>query len=45
MRDWVTTLLEVCGLGLVVAGAGMAWLPAGFISAGVALVAVAWVQS
>jgi hypothetical protein len=40
MRDYVTTALEVAGMMLLAAGAGMAWLPAGLMVAGLCMVAV-----
>lgn len=40
MRDAITTALEVAGMVLLAIGAGLAWLPAGLIVAGVCLFAV-----
>lgn len=41
MADVVTALLEVLALALIVAGVAMLSTPAGWIAAGVALLAVA----
>lgn len=45
MRAVVTTVLELVGLALVVAGAALAWPPAGFVVAGAGLLWVAQVQA
>ena len=34
---WVTTVLELAGIGLIVAGAALVFLPAAFVLAGVGL--------
>ncbi len=39
--EWFTTLLELVGLGLVVAGVSVVFWPAGLIVAGVAILAAA----
>ena len=40
MRDAVTTALEVVGMATLTVGAGLAWLPAGVMTAGVCLFVV-----
>lgn len=39
--EWFTTLLELAGLGLVVAGVSVVFWPAGLIVAGVAMLMAA----
>jgi len=41
MRDWVVNVLALGGLGLVVAGLGLMWLPLGVVAAGLCLLLVA----
>lgn len=45
MRAVVTTVLELVGLALVVAGAALAWPPAGFVVGGVSLVWLSLAQA
>jgi hypothetical protein len=45
MRAVVATLLELVGLAFVVAGAALAWPPAGLLAAGAGLLWVAQVQA
>jgi hypothetical protein len=40
MRDALTTALEVAGMAALSVGAGLAWLPAGLMTAGACMVAV-----
>ncbi len=40
--DWTPDLLMVAGAGAVAYGAGMVYLPAGFIVGGLMLAAVGW---
>lgn len=40
MRDALTTALEVAGMVTLAVGAGMAWLPAGLMVAGLSMVIV-----
>lgn len=40
MRERLTTLLELVGLGAVTAGAALIYVPAGFITGGVLAVGV-----
>lgn len=40
--EWFTTLLELVGLGLVVAGVSVVFWPAGLIVAGLGLGALGW---
>jgi hypothetical protein len=42
MRDLITTIGEVAGIGVVAAGLGMIAAPAGVIAAGVGLFAVSF---
>lgn len=44
MRDLLTTALELLGLASVVAGAWLVYLPAGLVTLGVSLLALAWLQ-
>ena len=45
MRDALTTALEAVGATLVAVGLGIAWLPAGLISAGAMLIFAGWAAS
>lgn len=45
MRNIVTTLAEIVGLALVAVGAGMVYLPAGVIVAGLAFVLIGWTSA
>lgn len=42
MRQVLTTAAEVCGLGLVVAGVWLVFVPAALMVAGLGLVALSW---
>ena len=41
--DWITLLAGVLGLGLLTAGAALIYQPAGFIVAGLALIAWSYI--
>ena len=45
MRSLVTSLLELAGLGLIVAGVALFSVPLAFIAAGAALIYVGQVQA
>lgn len=42
MRDLITTAAEVVGLGVIVAGVWLVFMPAALIAAGVGVLALAW---
>lgn len=42
MRDLVTTAAELAGLGLIVAGVWLMFMPAALIVAGVGALALSW---
>lgn len=43
MRSWLTTVGELAGAASITVGAGMAWLPAGFIVGGLLLIGLSFV--
>jgi hypothetical protein len=45
VRAWVTTVIDVLGLALVIAGVAMVYVPAALIVTGIALIAVGFAQS
>lgn len=42
LADEFTTLLELAGIGLLIAFAGLVWWPAALGTAGVSLIVLAW---
>lgn len=42
MRAWVTTVLDVVGAALIVAGIALVFVPAALAVAGLALLAISW---
>ena len=42
MRDIATTILELAGFGLIVAGVFMVFIPAAFIVAGAGAIVLGW---
>lgn len=45
MRSWLTTLGELLGAAAITLGAGLAWLPAGFIVGGAFLIGLSYLAS
>lgn len=45
MRSWLTTLGELVGAAAITLGAGLAWLPAGFIVGGALLIGLSYLAS
>ena len=42
MRAWVTTILDVVGAALIVAGIALVFVPAALAVAGLACLAISW---
>lgn len=44
-RELATTLVEAVGAGMVIAGVGQIYVPAGYIASGLWLMLVSWLVS
>ncbi|WP_181036360.1 hypothetical protein [Arthrobacter sp. B1805] len=42
MKQAITTVLDLCGIALLVAGIALIYIPAAFLAAGMGLLAISW---